>query len=135
MNGDERTDGASGMRAEAESHRGAMAIGLFALAILLVWMSAVALQRPLTHREAAPSAPWPDMRINVNTATEAQLTVLPRIGPRLAEHIVADRERNGPFESLDDLTRVHMIGPRTVEAMEPFVYIGPADALGDVRGE
>ena len=48
--------------------------------------------------------------INVNTATAEQLEALPGIGPTLAAAIVQERERNGPFRSVDDLTRVPGIG-------------------------
>jgi competence ComEA-like helix-hairpin-helix protein len=117
--------------ASAQSPRSdqrAIQLGLFILAIVFVWMAAVALQRPITYSELADTAPWPDMRININTATVAELTVLPQIGPRLAERIVEDRERNGMFDSLDDLTRVHMIGPRTVETIRAYVMVKPVDA-------
>jgi competence protein ComEA len=66
---------------------------------------------------AGPSAdptPVTSARINVNTATAAELELLPRIGPALAARIVEDRERNGPFQTIDALDRVRGIGPRTV---------------------
>src|SRR5690606_9762334 len=53
-------------------------------------------------------------RINVNTAGEAELQLLPGIGPALAARIIEDREANGPYESVDDLMRIKGIGPRTV---------------------
>ncbi|MDQ1509402.1 MAG: competence protein ComEA [Actinomycetota bacterium] len=65
-----------------------------------------------------PSAP-----INVNTAPEAQLEDLPGIGPTLAAAIVAERERNGPFRSPDDLTRVHGIGAGRLAQLRDFVTV------------
>lgn len=65
-----------------------------------------------------PSAP-----INVNTASEAQLEDLPGIGPTLAAAIVAERERNGPFRSPDDLTRVHGIGAGRLAQLRDFVTV------------
>lgn len=65
---------------------------------------------------ADPSAP-----VNVNTATEAELEGLPGIGPTLAAAIVAERERNGPFRSADDLTRVHGIGEGRLAQLRDFV--------------
>lgn len=59
--------------------------------------------------------------LDLNSATAAQLESLPMIGPRRAESIVADRARRGPFRSVDDLGRVHGIGPRTIERLRPFV--------------
>lgn len=55
--------------------------------------------------------------ININTASTVQLDELPGIGPALAAKIVADREENGPFSSLDDLDRVSGVGPSIVESL------------------
>lgn len=59
-------------------------------------------------------------RVNINTATIAELDILPRIGPTLAARIIADREANGPFGSLDDLDRVPGIGPKTIARLVPY---------------
>ncbi|MDQ7014577.1 MAG: helix-hairpin-helix domain-containing protein [Planctomycetota bacterium] len=59
-------------------------------------------------------------KIDINTATLAELDILPRIGPTLAARIIADREANGPFGSLDDLDRVPGIGPKTVAKLVPY---------------
>lgn len=56
--------------------------------------------------------------INVNEASIEVLTELPGIGPSKAQTIVANREANGPFSSLEDLTRVSGIGEATVERLE-----------------
>lgn len=55
--------------------------------------------------------------VNVNAADAAALDALPGIGVVTAERIVADREANGPYASLDDLDRVPGIGPATVESL------------------
>ena len=56
--------------------------------------------------------------ININRAEATQLEELPGVGPVLAERIVADRDANGPFTSLDDLSRVPGVGDAIVEALE-----------------
>lgn len=61
--------------------------------------------------------------VNVNQADASQLALLPRIGPALAERIVAFREENGPFESAEDLILVRGIGEATFRLMEPFVSL------------
>jgi len=65
-----------------------------------------------------PVAPTP-ARLDVNTAGEHELMMLPGVGPSTAARIVADREENGPFAQLDDLARVRGIGPATVEGLRP----------------
>ncbi len=67
----------------------------------------------------------PSVRLNVNTAPPFELATLPQIGPKTAAAIVLDREQNGPFRSLDDLTRVHGIGPKTVETIRPHAMCAP----------
>jgi competence protein ComEA helix-hairpin-helix repeat region len=55
-------------------------------------------------------------KINVNTASaDALAEILTGIGPKKAEAIVAYREANGPFKSVDDLLQVKGIGPATLE--------------------
>jgi competence protein ComEA len=58
--------------------------------------------------------------VDVNTASAAALQLLPMIGPKRAASIVKDRSARGPYRTLDDLQRVHGIGPRTVMEIEPF---------------
>ncbi len=48
--------------------------------------------------------------VDLNSASEAELAQLTQIGEARAEAIVAEREANGPFTSLADLSRVHGIG-------------------------
>ena len=65
--------------------------------------------------EAGPPEPTVPRLINVNIASAAELELLPGIGPTLAARIVADRDANGPFASLEDVARVRGIGPRTID--------------------
>ena len=44
--------------------------------------------------------------MNINTASVDELITLPGVGRRAAERIVAHREANGPFSSLEDLQAV-----------------------------
>ncbi|GEM_PF-1407113 len=52
--------------------------------------------------------------IDVNTASEDELTALNGIGPASAKNIVASRNAEGPFKSVEDLTRVNKIGDKTL---------------------
>jgi len=53
-------------------------------------------------------------KLNINQATASDFDLLPRIGPTLAERIVAYREENGPFPSIDALGNVPGIGDVTL---------------------
>lgn len=71
---------------------------------------------------APPAAPQSRvLRINVNSATVAELDLLPGIGPALAQRIIDERTRNGRFVSLRDLERVPGIGPKTAEKLQGLV--------------
>jgi competence protein ComEA len=75
---------------------------------------AQALARPLA----------PGERVDVDRATAEELQRLPRIGPRLAARIVADRDTHGPFRSLAGLARVPGVGAAILRGLGPFVSFG-----------
>jgi len=59
--------------------------------------------------------------VALNSATVAELQMLPGIGPALAQAMVDYREQNGPFTSLDDLDNVPGLGPSKIEAIREQV--------------
>jgi len=63
-------------------------------------------------------------KVNINLAPAAKLEKLPGIGPALAARIIAYREEHGPFESIEDLTRVSGIGPKTLDGFRDLITIG-----------
>ncbi|MDU6478928.1 MAG: helix-hairpin-helix domain-containing protein [Corynebacterium kroppenstedtii] len=60
---------------------------------------------------------------NIDTAGEAELTAIPGVGPKTASAIIAYREQNGPFRSIDQLAEVKGIGPAKLAAMRDAVTI------------
>src|SRR4051812_41595378 len=62
-------------------------------------------------------------KLNLNSATEDQLMLLPTVGPSKAERIVAWRKKNGGFKRVADLRRVKGFGYRTFKRLEPFLDI------------
>lgn len=64
-----------------------------------------------------------DGRININSATSTELESLPEIGPVLASRIVAYREENGPFDSVDQLDEIEGISPSLVETLRPLITV------------
>ena len=67
-----------------------------------------------------------DFQLDLNTATWIEFSQLEGIGPTLAQRIVEDRRRNGRFGHVEDLQRVHGIGPRTFARLKPWIRIGNA---------
>lgn len=63
--------------------------------------------------------------IDVNRASESELTALRGIGPTLARRIVEYREANGPFQTLEDLVRVRGVGAAKLEGFRDQATVGP----------
>ncbi len=62
--------------------------------------------------------------VNVNTASVAELCLLPGIGPKLAARIVTYREKHGRFERMEDLVRVSGIGEKKLAAIAAMITLG-----------
>jgi len=58
-----------------------------------------------------------DGRVNINTADAVALESLPGVGPAIASRIVAWRDENGPFRSVDELSAVSGIGEKTLDGL------------------
>jgi len=68
-------------------------------------------------------APALDARLDLNRATEAELALLPGIGPNRAQQIVKHRDRQGGFRAVDDLLDVPGIGPNTLQRIRADVCV------------
>ncbi|UQX12720.1 ComEA family DNA-binding protein [Candidatus Mycobacterium methanotrophicum] len=67
--------------------------------------------------------PAREQPVNLNTATVQQLDALPGVGPVTAAAIVAWRDANGKFTSVDQLAEVDGIGPARLEKLRPLVRV------------
>ena len=66
--------------------------------------------------------------VNMNTATVEQLDAVKGVGPAKAKAIVAYREKNGPFKSVDELAKVKGFGEKSVAKLRPELSVGEAPA-------
>lgn len=62
-------------------------------------------------------------KVNLNTATAAELETLPRVGPSLSAKILAWRAENGPFSAIEDLNDVDGVGDKTFESLKDLVTL------------
>jgi competence protein ComEA len=102
---------------------------LFTLALcttVCVVLSPLAQKTPAARRE-----PLSSEKININTATMDQLELLPHIGTKTAQAIIAYRTRHGPFKKADDLTKVRGIGEKTFEELKKHIILADDTLLKD----
>ncbi len=114
-------EGAGGATADAE-------LGRINLAAALadggqVYVPAVGEDVPLppAGSASAPPGSTPSGPVDVNRASASELESLPGVGPATAAAIIAERERDGPFSSFDDLERVTGIGPSKLAGLVGLV--------------
>src|SRR6266513_3337487 len=78
--------------------------------------------RETARRAAQLSRPlMPGERIDLDHADVSEITRLPRVGPALAQRIVAWRTEHGPFGTLSRLDSVPGVGPKLLDAIRPYV--------------
>ena len=100
---------------------------------------------PKSPRTASPQAsasrktrPSSDERpeiIDVDVATVEELELLPRVGPALADRIVANRDSLGAFGSLDAFGEVRGIGPAMLKLLSPLVTFSGRPRASSAKSE
>ena len=82
-----------------------------------------------TRPPAQPTQPKPDTlpgsKVNINTATAAQLESLPGIGPSLSQKIVDFRDAHGPFAAPEDIMLVPGIKEGVFAKIRDYISVGP----------
>ncbi|WP_068501941.1 ComEA family DNA-binding protein [Paenibacillus kribbensis] len=64
-----------------------------------------------------------EKKVNINTATAAELMELPGVGAKKAEAILDYRNQHGPFQRVNDLDHVKGIGAKMLAKMKPYVSL------------
>ena len=106
-----------------------LALGVFAVGCLMgtpVWAAhhEAAEKTAEAADETMPEAAGP---IDINMADAAALQTLPGIGETKAAAIIAHREANGPFATVDDLKNVTGIGEKTLEKLKQQITVGASE--------
>jgi competence protein ComEA len=64
-------------------------------------------------------------KVNINTASQAELEALPRVGPKVAQRIIEFRSQNGNFKKVEDIMKVKGIGEKIFQQLKDLITVGP----------
>jgi competence protein ComEA len=95
--------------------------------VLVLALAGVAAAPVSVAAPAAPKTAATEARpIDLNAADSAALESVPGIGKSLSQRIVAFRDKNGPFQSVDDLLKVQGIGEKSIQKLRPYLTVAKA---------
>jgi len=73
-------------------------------------------------------------KVNINTATSQELSLLPRVGDGMAKRIIEFRTQHGNFVKPEDLMLVKGIGKKAFETLKPYLAVsGPTTLKAGVQ--
>lgn len=92
--------------------------------------AALASPPPATPSPTPAETPTPRsvFPIDINTATQEELELLPLIGPMRAARIAGYRRSHGPFQSIEDIRKVYDIKPEVYEAIRDLIIVSEPPA-------
>lgn len=70
----------------------------------------------------------PKGKININTATAAEMEALPRVGPKVAQRIIDYRTQHGNFKRVEEIMKVQGIGEKIFAQLRDLITVGPEAA-------
>ncbi|MFO1093591.1 MAG: helix-hairpin-helix domain-containing protein [Planctomycetaceae bacterium] len=94
--------------------------GAILLLLVAYWVQSAFFGARLVEIDRLPERAY-QFRLDINSATWVEWMQLDGIGEALARRIVSDREQHGPFASIDDVSRVQGIGPKTLANIRPHL--------------
>jgi competence protein ComEA len=73
----------------------------------------------------------PHKTVNINQAASTELARLPRVGPKLADRIVAHRAQHGPFRRIEDLMEVKGVGEKFFTTLKSYLTVSGPTTLAE----
>ena len=104
---------------------------LFAILAILIWIVSLGSPPVFSEQTAkSKSQASSELRIDLNTATQEELTELPGIGDTVAARIIAYRDENGGFEKIEEIMNVKGIGEKTFLKFRNKLYVNKGSKKG-----
>jgi competence protein ComEA len=75
--------------------------------------------------EGAAAEARPNARLNLNSASLADLDALPGLGPALAQRVIERRQRSGPYQTIEQLRDERILPAATYERIKDLVTLDP----------
>lgn len=98
------------------------------LVLSVVTLAACLAVQPLFAQSAPPASSArpvkPQVMVNLNTATTAELETLPGIGAKVAARIIEYRQKKGPFKKVEELMNVQGIGEKSFLKLRAQLTVG-----------
>jgi len=91
---------------------------LVSTAVIILGLSfpAYSNEKPVEAPDKGQEYAGIEITVNINTANAEELaTLLSGVGSKKAQKIVEFREQNGPFKTVEELSKVSGIGPAIIE--------------------
>jgi competence protein ComEA len=103
------------------------------MSLAVIGVAIFVTQTPIGPTPANPNPQSPDgssppntsspLSIGLNSSDVRELSLLPGIGPKLADRVVQHRQTHGPFRSVEGLSAVHGVGPKLLHSLLPWVHV------------
>lgn len=118
-------DRAGGFKAQADQKKLNLALRVADQMVIYVPIEGeeVPANYQMLSNAATASGKGDKVLVNINTADSQDLQSLSGIGEKRAADIISYREANGPFQSVEDLTKVSGFGPKTLEKLRDHITV------------